>query len=276
MQEIKVKKTGYKGFNVREDGTLYCRNMTFKVGEIAEVKGAPVICKNGIHFCWELNDVHTYYNLTSCVICEVEPVGDVVADSDGKKCCTNKLKLIRMLTKEEVLRSSNSGSDNTGVINSGNRNTGDLNTGNRNTGDLNTGDRNTGNRNTGDWNTGDWNTGDWNTGDWNTGFFNQKENKCYIFDKLSDMTPTEFRESKYYRAMRSAPFVLTEWIYYTEEEKANDKAKELIGGYLKKYEWKEACVKWWGELSEESKEIIKSIPNFTKTKFKKITGIEIK
>ncbi len=306
MQEIKVKRTGYKGFNVREDGTLYCRNMTFKVGEIAEVKGEPVICENGIHFCWELNDVHTYYNLTSCVICEVEPVGDVVADSDGKKCCTNKLKLIRMLTKEEVLKISNSGSNNTGVINTGDCNTGDCNTGDCNTGDWNTGDWNTGDRNTGDWNTGDWNTGnrntgdrntgdrntgdcntgdrntgdcntgDWNTGNRNTGFFNQKENKCYIFDKLSDMTPTEFRNSKYHRAIRSAPFVLTEWIYYTEEEKANDKAKELIGGYLKKYEWKDACAKWWGELSEESKEIIKSIPNFTKTKFKKITGIEIK
>lgn len=280
MEEMKVKRTGYKGFNVKEDGTLYCRNMTFKVGEVAQVQGAPIICENGIHFCWNLNDVHEYYNLATCVICEVEPVGDVVADTDGKKCCTNKLKLLRLLTKEEVLRISNSGTDNTGFVNSGDCNTGDCNTGNRNTGDCNTGNRNTGDwntgkRNTGDRNTGDCNTGDWNTGDCNTGFFNQKENKCYIFDKLSDMTPTEFRRSKYYDAIRSAPFVLAEWIYYTDEEKSNDKAKELIGGYLKEYEWTEACKNWWNKLSDKAKETIKAIPNFTAEKFKEITGIKV-
>ncbi len=235
MEEMKVKRTGYKGFNVKEDGTLYCRNMTFKVGEVAQVQGEPIICENGIHFCWNLNDVHEYYNLATCVICEVEPVGDVVADTDGKKCCTNKLKLLRLLTKEEVLRISNSGTDNTGFINSGN----------------------------------------WNTGNRNTGFFNQKENKCYIFDELSDMTPTEFIRSKYYEAIRSAPFVLTEWIYYTDEEKANDKAKEIIGGYLKEYEWTEACKNWWNKLSDEAKETIKAIPNFTAKKFKEITGIKV-
>ena len=245
VKELKVKRIGYKGFNVKEDGTLYCRDMTFKIGDMAEVKGPLVICKNGIHFCWNLNDVNDYYNLRDSVICEVEPLGEIVADIDGKKCCTNKLKVSRMLPKEEVLKISNTGNENTGYINSGN------------------------------WNSGNWNSGDWNSGNWNAGFFNENENKCYIFDHLSDMTASQFRSSCFYDALISVPFVLTEWIEYTKEEKEEDKAKELIGGYLKKYEYKEACKKWWDKLSDKNKEIIQEIPNFDAEKFYRITGIRV-
>ena len=277
-------KTGYKGFE-EKNGKLYCRGMEYKVGEIAEVPGKPIICENGIHFCWNINDVNDYYNLRTSIICEVEPLGDIVAGSDGKKCYTNRLKVIRMLTKEEVWRISNAGSDNTGYINTGDWNTGNCNTGDRNTGDRNTGDWNTGDWNTGDWNTGDWNTGSWNTGDWNTGswntgdcntgFFNTKENECYIFDKPSGMTPTEFRKSRYYTALNVAPFILTKWVLYTDEEKAEDKSKELIGGYLKQYTYKEACANWWAILSDEDKAIIQQIPNFDADKFEEITGIRV-
>lgn len=235
VKELKVKRIGYKGFNVKENGTLYCRDMTFKVGEISEVKGPLVICKNGIHFCWDLNDINDYYNLRDSVICEVEPLGEIVADIDGKKCCTNKLKVSRMLPKEEVLKISNTGNENTGYINSG----------------------------------------DWNSGNRNAGFFNENENKCYIFDKLSDMTVSQFRNSRFYEALISVPFILTEWIEYTEEEKKADKAKALIGGYLKKYEYKEACKTWWDKLSDKNKKIIQAIPNFDAEKFYRITGIRI-
>ena len=245
VKELKLNRIGYKGFNVKEDGTLYCRDMTFKVGDMAEVKGPLVICKNGIHFCWNLNDVNDYYNLRDSVICEVEPLGEIVADIDGKKCCTNKLKIKRMLTKEEVLKISNTGNENTGYINSGTRNSGDCN------------------------------SGDCNSGDWNSGFFNENENKCYIFDKLSDMTVLQFRNSRFYEALNSVPFILTEWVEYTEEEKKADKAKALIGGYLKKYEYKEACKTWWDKLSDKNKKIIQEIPNFDAEKFYRITGIRI-
>ena len=295
VKELKVNRIGYKGFNVKEDGTLYCRDMTFKVGEIAEVKGPLVICENGIHFCWNLNDINDYYNLRENVVCEVEPLGEIVADVDGKKCFTNKLKLLRMLTKEEVLKISNTGLGNSGYINSGNwnsgsrnsgncnsgsRNSGDCNSGDCNSGDWNSGSRNSGDWNSGDWNSGDWNSGnwnsgDWNSGDWNSGFFNENENKCYIFDKLSDMTVLQFRNSRFYEALISVPFILTEWVEYTEEEKKADKVKELIGGYLKKYEYKEACKTWWDKLSDKNKEIIHEIPNFDAEKFYRITGIQI-
>ena len=337
-------KIGYKGFR-EKNGKLYCRDMEFKIGEIAEVPGKPIICKNGIHFCWNLNDINLYYNLRRSVICEVEPLGDIVAEPDGEQCCTNRLKVIRILSKEEVWRISNTGSNNTGYGNTGDHNTGDRNTGDRNTGgwntghdntgngntgnrnagycntgdcnagDYNTGNCNTGNRNGGDWNTGDyntgnrnggdyntgncntghdntgncntghrntghrntgnWNTGDYNTGNWNTGFFNAEEHECYIFDKPSGMKLTEFFESKYYAALNAAPFILTEWVLYTDEEKAEDKSKEFVDGYFKRYDYREACANWWKKLSDEDKATIQQIPNFDADKFEKITGIKV-
>ena len=275
-----MKQTAYKGFNLNGNNELVCRDMIFRVGEIASVDGELALCRNGIHFCWNLNDIDEYYNLRNSVICEVEILGDIVNQEDMKKSCTNRLKILRILTKEDVWKISNTGHDNTGYINTGNRNTGNWNTGDCNTGNWNTGNWNTGNRNTGNWNTGNrntgnWNTGDCNTGDWNSGFFNTKENKCFIFDKLSDMTVREFRNSKYYRAIYSSAFILTEWVDYTDEEKQSDKTKELIGGYLKKYDYKEACAKWWTNMSEENREIVKQIPNFDADKFFEITGIRV-
>lgn len=227
------KKMAYKGFKMNEKNELVCLDMVFRVGEVAEVSGKLELCKNGIHFCWNLNDINEYYNLRDSVICEVEIIGDIVNPEDMKKSCTNKLKVIRILTKEEVWKISNTGLYNTGYINTGNRNTGNR----------------------------------------NSGFFNTKENKCFIFDKLSDMSVREFYGSKYYDAIMSAPFILTEWIGYTEEEKAQDKAKELIGGYLKAYDYKDACAAWWSKLSESARETIKQIPNFDADKFYKITGV---
>ena len=68
----------------------------------------------------------------------------------------------------------------------------------------------------------------------------------------------EFRDSKYYRSLLSSPFTLT----------------EEIDGKFVKYNYKEACAKWWAGMSEENKEIIKSIPNFDAGIFEEITGIK--
>ncbi len=135
-----MKQTAYKGFNLNGNNELVCRDMIFRVGEIASVDGELALCRNGIHFCWNLNDIDEYYNLRNSVICEVEILGDIVNQEDMKKSCTNRLKILRILTKEDVWKISNTGHDNTGYINTGNRNTGNWNTGNRNTGNWNTGD----------------------------------------------------------------------------------------------------------------------------------------
>ena len=169
----------------------------------------------------------------------------------------------------------NSGDFNSGNDNSGNFNTGSVNSGNDNSGNLNSGDFNSGNLNSGYANSGDFNSGDWNKCDGSNGIFCTEEPTIRIFDKDTNMTLSEFRKSKYNRALRSVKLELTKWIEYTEEEKKEDDKKRLIGGYLKEYSYKEACANWWNELTEENKEIIKSIPNFDSDKFKEITGIKI-
>ena len=97
-----------------------------------------------------------------------------------------------------------------------------------------------------------------------------------IFNKPSGMSLRDFCRSRYRNALYSAPFTLTDWIEYTDEEKAEDEDKALIGGYLKTYTMEEAWANWWDELTDENKEIIKSIPNFDAEIFKEITGIEVK
>ena len=89
------------------------------------------------------------------------------------------------------------------------------------------------------------------------------------------MSLRDFYRSRYWDAMTNAPFTLTEWIYYTAEEKAADPEKERVGGYLKTYTPKEAWANWWANLDKENKQIIQEIPNFDPVIFKDITGIEL-
>jgi hypothetical protein len=294
------KQIAYKGFNINSNNQLYCRDMIFEVGKTYTLKGDPIMCQQGYHYCRNLNDIDQHYNLRSSVICEVEILGKTVHDTDGRKSCTNKIKIIKMLTKEQVWSISNTGQNNTGFMNSGDMNSGDMNSGNRNSGDMNSGYMNSGNRNSGDMNSGDMNSGymnsgnrnsgDMNSGDMNSGYMNSgymnsgnrnsgymntKENKSFIFDVLSDMTPSDFLNSKYWEAITYANFPLTEWINYTDEEKQQDKAKELIEGYLKRNDYKETCARWWANTPAAQKKIILSIPNFDAAKFEEITGIKI-
>lgn len=180
----------------------------------------------------------------------------------------------------------NCGNWNVGDWNVGNYNTGDYNIGDWNAGDWNAGNYNTGNHNTGDWNAGNCNTGDWNrgsfcTGDFNitdhvTGCFCTEEPKIRFFDKESEMTFREWRESEAYRILcriEPAKWVLSEEM--SAEEKAEHPEHETTGGYLKIKNRHEAFADWWNSLSYRDKDIIRSIPNFDAEKFALITGIPV-
>ena len=293
---------GYKVFN--SDWT--CRKFKYEVGKTYEHKGVVNLCQEGFHFCKKLIDCFNYYSFDpKNKVAEIEAEGEIIEGTD--KCVTSKITIIKELTWYEVLDYVNIGKNNTGSCNSGNWNTGnrnsgdcnsgdgnsgDSNSGNCNSGDCNSGNRNSGNRNSGNWNTGDRNTGNCNSGnrntgncnsgDWNSakhsnGIFNTEETKIKIFDKESNWTFEDWIDSKSYKILNQ--IILTEWIYkeeMTEEEKQKNPDYETKGGYLRKYEYKEACKIMWDKLTEEEKEtVMTEIPNFDKDKFYKITGIRI-
>ena len=172
----------------------------------------------------------------------------------------------------------NIGNYNAGYWNTGNCNAGDSNAGNRNTGNCNTGDCNTGNWNTGDRNIGNYNTGDWNIIDYSTGVFNTEQKKIDIFDKPSNWTLEDWLESDV-RKILNWNFELTVWIYeenMTDEEKEQHPEYSTTGGYLKIFEFKEACKNMWDILTDNEKNrVITGLPNFDADKFEKITGIRV-
>ena len=268
---------GYKAF----DKDLTCRGFQYEVGKEFKHKGDIELCEEGFHFCKKIVDIQGYYNLRDeeTRLCEVEATGKVI--EGDYKCVTDKIKIIRELTREEMYELGNEGKENRGLGNTGYRNTGYRNTGYSNTGDRNTGDRNTGYSNTGDWNTGDRNTGDWNTGDWNktdrsAGVFCNKEPKMMMFNKSTDMTWEEWRNSEAYDILTRVR--KSEWIWYddmTDEEKEKYPSAKTCDGYLKETERKVGSKEWWDNLEMHEKATIIQLPNFNLNVFNDIMELEI-
>ena len=291
---MKNKRIFIKGFNK----DLKCRDYQFEIGKEYKIDNGDKkleLCTDTVfHFCDSLAKVHSYY---SCEVeennrfCIIEPLGELV--EDGDKIGSDHIKIVRELIGEELNVAKGLTGGNAGLFNSGNNNTGRYNTGHgnsgiRNTGNWNSGIRNTGNynsghgnsgiRNTGHWNSGIRNTGNYNSGDFNTGRCNSGNNNTGAFNKThnsngvfcniepninifniqTDMTLTEFYNSKYWDAICSSDFELTEW--------CDDK--------LVTYSYEDACKKWWANMSVENKDIIKSMPNFNVEVFCDITGIK--
>ena len=279
-----------KGF----DKDLKCRGYQFEIGKTYEIKlpdgyglTKEDLCSDKVfHYCNSLRKVHGYYSVEpeeNNRFCEIEVLGREV--TDGDKCGSNKIKVIREIVGEEldVLRGLING--NTGFFNSGNYNSGNCNSGNCNSGNYNSGNCNSGNYNSGNYNSGGRNSGYCNSGYRNSGYFNScdyssglfctQDPKVKIFDTETDMTMKEVMQTDWYRMLFKYSINLTKWIEYTDEEKQFDKDKDLIGGYLKTYTYKEACKNWWNEYTDKEKAVIMSMPNFDKDKFKQITGIEV-
>lgn len=211
-----------KGF----DKDLKCRGFQFEVGKVYGTGAKDdelKLCTNTVfHFCRSLQQVHQHYNCNDedNRYCEIEVLGKLIEDND--KCGSNKIKIVREITGDELNRLKGLERGNIGLFNIGIKNTGDCNTG-----DYNTGNGNTGNCN----------TGMFNTCNYSNGFFNTKEPTVNIFNVDSGMTASEFYYSKYYDALISSPFILTEWV---DDE-------------LKEYTYKEACANWWTKMTDENK-----------------------
>ena len=172
---------------------------------------------------------------------------------------------------------SNSGYCNSGDCNSGDWNSGDSNSGYCNSGDCNSGDWNSGDCNSGYYNSGDSNSGDWNSGNWNSGLFNSEENpKLKMFNNMSDWTINDWENSDARHIMNTCPYTHSDFIDksdMTDEEKENHPEYKTIGGFVKVFiVTKKEKEDWWNKLSDEDKDIIKSLPNFDFDIFRKCVG----
>lgn len=272
------------------DKNMRCQGFQFEVGEEYKIDrdGRPLeLCSDTVfHYCKSLSQVHNFYNChdKNNRYFEIEVLGEEI--TDGVKCGSDHIRIIREIVGDELKSMMGLVNENTGLFNSGYMNSGDTNSGDRNSGNWNSGYMNSGHWNSGHNNSGNWNSGHRNRGSMNCGvankcdhsndiFCNESDDNVRIFNKRSGMSLKDFYNSEYWIAMNNAPFKLTEWIEYSEEEKQENTDKKLIGGYLKTYTMEEAWANWWNELSDKDRQIIKKIPNFDPKVFKDITGIEV-
>ena len=248
---------GYKAFN--ED--MKCRGFQFEEGQEYKHNEKLEMCASGFHFSEKANDVfagHGYdFRNKKLIFREVESRGIVYGHEKNDKCVTDRIFIGRKLEQYEVLEAVNEGHYNTGRGNTGDLNTGDLNTGYLNTGDLNTGDLNTGYRN----------TGDCNATNYSSGVFNTEEEKIRIFNKPSNWTLQDWKNSAACNIL-NAYFETTKWVY--------DEKIQPQEGKLEVIKYKKAWENMWNILSDEQKNEFFKLPNFDKKVFKKITGIDIK
>ena len=89
---------GYKGFN----SDLTCRGFQYEIGKTYEMDGVIALCSRGFHFCEELRQTFEFYDKNTDRFCEVESGEFVVRGSD--KCCTDKITIIRELSRVEINR----------------------------------------------------------------------------------------------------------------------------------------------------------------------------
>ncbi len=74
--------------------------MQFELGKTYFVDGEVIPCKNGFHFCEKIEYLNCYYNIANSRIFEVEADGIIIRTED--KCVTERIKLVRELSKEEI------------------------------------------------------------------------------------------------------------------------------------------------------------------------------
>jgi len=92
-----------KGFKAT-DKEGKCQGFQFEVGKIYKEKGEIKMCSKGFHFCKNAHDVLNYYSGVDSRFFEVEALGKVLSEED--KSVTNELKIIKEITKSELLQNT--------------------------------------------------------------------------------------------------------------------------------------------------------------------------
>ena len=102
---LKSKTSNYKAFDLRNDN-LFCRNYQFTPNKWSKEKFNIEPCKRGYHYCTNLFEIFNYYSGKldkDIAIYECE-VGDKVIETKTSKCCTNKIKPVKRLYREDIIK----------------------------------------------------------------------------------------------------------------------------------------------------------------------------
>lgn len=109
--QLKSKPAVYKAFDITEQG-LVCRDYLFKENEWSEEIDKITPCESGYHHCTNLFEIFNYYSgaLDKDIAIYICEVGDKIEKiDDSSKCVTNKIKPIKRLGREDIIRILNGG-----------------------------------------------------------------------------------------------------------------------------------------------------------------------
>lgn len=107
---LKSKPAIYKAFYITEQG-LVCRDCLFKENEWSEEIDEIKPCKSGYHYCTNLFEIFNYYSgaLDKDIAIYICETGDKIVETNSSKCVTNKIKPVRRLSREDIVRILNGG-----------------------------------------------------------------------------------------------------------------------------------------------------------------------
>jgi hypothetical protein len=109
----------------------------------------------------------------------------------------------------------------------------------------------------------------------------QYETKGEGYQKNNRIFNVQVTKDEWDAAKRTLPelkIALTKWIDkkdMTAQEKKDKSGWDTMGGYLKRFEYKEAWAVWWATASDETRKAILGLPHFSSDIFEKITGIKV-
>lgn len=90
---------GYKALN-KDMRAILGNEMQYELGKNYSINGDVIPCKNGFHFCEKIEYLNYYYTIADSRIFEIEANG--VIRRHENKYASEKIKLVRELTKEEI------------------------------------------------------------------------------------------------------------------------------------------------------------------------------
>lgn len=90
---------GYKGMNM----DMTCRGMQYEVGKSYHIDN-PVMCKQGFHFCKNLEETFDYYRCECSRFFEIEASGEIKCDDSSGKMVASDLTILREIDKSIINR----------------------------------------------------------------------------------------------------------------------------------------------------------------------------